>query len=190
MTGPNSRSGLAVIGTMLENAAGGTRTARLPGNHAEDKRRLRRAPRLCDHRAAEPRPRVAGDAGGSTPSPDRSLEFRESVCDVSETALLILLRPLSSVAQGCGGGAGGRVVQSGSRSTSAADRVGVRGAPERGTAGQHLVQDAPEGPDVRRLSTGWPRACSGLMYGSGAEDMPVARAGRRDRWRVRQVGCT
>ncbi len=42
-------------------------------------------------------------------------------------------------------------------------RVGDVLTLERTPAGDHLVEHAAEGPDVRALSTGLPLACSGAM---------------------------
>ncbi len=95
---------------------------------------------------------VFAKAIGSGGSTDGVVELETRIADVAETSAR---RPSRDIAAG---GVGrlpasrpGAVVQSGSRSRIAADRVGDGLAIERLAAGEHLVEDAAERPDVGAL---------------------------------------
>ena len=109
----------------------------------------------------------------------RRLELEARVGGISQPAFPVLLEATAQHApdrSGCVGGKHRPVrLATQDRSHRLVDLVTAEGA----AAGQHLVYEAAEGPEIRALVDGLPAGLLGRHIGRGPEDHPHISDGRR-----------
>ena len=148
----------------------------------------RRDPRRMGHSTgAAARGALARPTRRFRPLPVRGAHPR---CRAAAAGILLQAAPQAD-ARPRAGVAAGSAAQSGSRSRIAASDVGDSSSPAN--AGRPVSISYSTQPNAQmsvRLSTAWPRACSGLMYGGRAEDDARPRAVRhRPSAIARRVGA-
>ena len=193
-TGTSSVPSGAGIAARTRGAASGPdgRTTRRQAQRQGDGRDERQAPRRAATwdglRGGRFEARVAGPAR-------RLQELDPRVRDVVEAVLRVAFEAAAQEPADRGGGAGGQLREVDLVLEHAGERVGHRVGGEERPAGEHLVEDDAERPDVGALVDGLAPRLLGRHVGRGAEDdaelRPVRGRHRRrvhERRRAREVG--